>query len=79
LQSLEDVTGIEFRMFMDFLKSLSLFGEKAPAERMKELIGIIEGQADLDAQFNVIIALLFIQLNAQIQSFYMLKESVMFS
>ena len=54
LQSLEDVTGIEFRMFMDFLKSLSLFGEKAPPERMKELIGIIEGQADLDAQFNVL-------------------------
>lgn len=53
LQSLEDVTGAEFRMFMDFLKSLSLFGEKAPTERMKELIGIIEGQADLDAQFNV--------------------------
>ena len=53
LQSLEDVTGAEFRMFMDFLKSLSIFGEKAPAERMKELIGIIEGQADLDAQFNV--------------------------
>jgi len=78
LQSLEDVTGIEFRMFMDFLKSLSLFGEKAPAERMKELIGIIEGQADLDAQFNVIITLLLIQLNIQIQSFYMLKESVMF-
>ncbi|XP_061363444.1 apoptosis inhibitor 5-like protein API5 isoform X2 [Gastrolobium bilobum] len=51
-KSLEDVTGIEFRMFMDFLKCLSLFGEKAPAERMKELIGIIEGQADLDAQFN---------------------------
>lgn len=73
MQSLEDVTGIEFRMFMDFLKSLSLFGEKAPAERMKELIGIIEGQADLDAQFNVIITLLLIQ----IQSFYML-ESVMF-
>lgn len=63
---------------MDFLKSLSLFGEKAPAERMKELIGIIEGQADLDAQFNVIITLPFTQLNAQIQSFYMLKESVMF-
>lgn len=78
MQSLEDVTGIEFRMFMDFLKSLSLFGEKAPAERMKELIGIIEGQADLDAQFNVIITLLLIQLNIQIQSFYMLKESVMF-
>lgn len=53
LQSLEDVTGAEFRMFMDFLKSLSLFGEKAPPERMIELIGIIEGQADLDAQFNV--------------------------
>ena len=74
MQSLEDVTGIEFRMFMDFLKSLSLFGEKAPAERMKELIGIIEGQADLDAQFNVIIILFFfsfIQLSTQIQSFYM--------
>lgn len=40
-------------MFMDFLKSLGIFGEKAPPERMKELIGIIEGQADLDAQFNV--------------------------
>lgn len=52
-QSLEDVTGAEFRMFMDFLKSLGIFGEKAPPERMKELIGIIEGQADLDAQFNV--------------------------
>ncbi|PON57401.1 Apoptosis inhibitory [Trema orientale] len=52
-KSLEDVTGAEFRMFMDFLKSLSIFGEKAPPERMKELIGIIEGQADLDAQFNV--------------------------
>ena len=74
VQSLEDVTGIEFRMFMDFLKSLSIFGEKAPAERMKELIGIIEGQADLDAQFNVIIILFFfsfIQLSTQIQSFYM--------
>ncbi|GAV87907.1 API5 domain-containing protein [Cephalotus follicularis] len=52
-KSLEDVTGAEFRMFMDFLKSLSIFGEKAPPERMKELIGIIEGQADLDAQFIV--------------------------
>ncbi|XP_054795455.1 apoptosis inhibitor 5-like protein API5 [Prosopis cineraria] len=51
-KSLEDVSGTEFRMFMDFLKSLSLFGEKAPPERMKELIGIVEGQADLDAQFN---------------------------
>ena len=53
MQSLEDVTGAEFRMFMDFLKSLGIFGEKAPPERMKELIGIIEGQADLDAQFDV--------------------------
>ncbi|KAF3451393.1 hypothetical protein FNV43_RR07488 [Rhamnella rubrinervis] len=52
-KSVEDVTGAEFRMFMEFLKSLSIFGEKAPPERMKELIGIIEGQADLDAQFNV--------------------------
>ncbi|XP_038688939.1 apoptosis inhibitor 5-like protein API5 [Tripterygium wilfordii] len=52
-KSLEDVTGAEFRMFVDFLKSLSLFGEKAHPERMKELVGIIEGQADLDAQFNV--------------------------
>ncbi|GLT68935.1 hypothetical protein SLA2020_411250 [Shorea laevis] len=52
-KSLEDVTGAEFRMFMDFLKSLNIFGEKAPPERMKELIGIVEGQADLDAVFNV--------------------------
>ncbi|KAJ7947052.1 apoptosis inhibitor 5 [Quillaja saponaria] len=52
-KSLEDVTGAEFNMFMDFLKSLSIFGDKAPPERMKEVIGIIEGQADLDAQFNV--------------------------
>ncbi|XP_023518315.1 apoptosis inhibitor 5-like protein API5 [Cucurbita pepo subsp. pepo] len=52
-KSLEDVTGAEFRMFMDFLKSLGIFGEKAPPERLKELIGIIEGQADLDSQFNV--------------------------
>ncbi|GLT62060.1 hypothetical protein SLA2020_347250 [Shorea laevis] len=52
-KSLEDVTGAEFRIFMDFLKSLNIFGEKAPPERMKELIGIVEGQADLDAVFNV--------------------------
>ncbi|XP_031496834.1 apoptosis inhibitor 5-like protein API5 isoform X2 [Nymphaea colorata] len=50
---LQDVTGAEFKMFMDFLKSLSIFGEKAPSERVQELIEIIEGQADLDAQFNV--------------------------
>ena len=53
LQSLQDVTGAEFKMFMDFLKSLSLFSEKAPAERVQELLEIVEGQADLDAQFNV--------------------------
>ena len=53
LQSLQDVTGAEFKMFMDFLKSLSIFGEKAPQDRVQELIEIIEGQADLDAQFDV--------------------------
>ncbi|XP_016486434.2 apoptosis inhibitor 5-like protein API5 [Nicotiana tabacum] len=52
-KSLQDVTGAEFKMFMDFLKSLSIFGDKAPAERVQELIEIIAGQADLDAQFNV--------------------------
>ncbi|XP_052202202.1 apoptosis inhibitor 5-like protein API5 [Diospyros lotus] len=52
-RSLQDVTGAEFKMFMDFLKSLSIFGEKAPVERVQELIEIIEAQADLDAQFNV--------------------------
>ncbi|XP_068664365.1 apoptosis inhibitor 5-like protein API5 isoform X2 [Aristolochia californica] len=49
----KDVTGAEFKMFMDFLMSLTLFGEEAPPERVQELIEIIEGQADLDAQFNV--------------------------
>lgn len=52
-KSLQDVTGTEFKMFMDFLKSLSIFGEKAPADRIQELIEIVESQADLDAQFNV--------------------------
>lgn len=66
-QSLEDVTGAEFRMFMEFLKSLSIFGDKAPSERMKELIGIIEGQADLDAQFDVRACFfLFIHVNLEI-------------
>ncbi|XP_020553847.1 apoptosis inhibitor 5-like protein API5 isoform X2 [Sesamum indicum] len=51
-KSLQDVTGAEFKMFMDFLKSLGMFGEKAPPERIQELIEIIESQADLDAQFN---------------------------
>ncbi|PSR98615.1 Apoptosis inhibitor 5-like protein [Actinidia chinensis var. chinensis] len=53
-KSLQDVTGAEFKMFIDFLKSLSIFGEKAPPESVQELIEIIEGQADLDAQFNVL-------------------------
>ncbi|KAJ4891597.1 putative apoptosis inhibitor 5-like isoform X2 [Raphanus sativus] len=52
-QSLEDVTGGEFKMFMDFLTSLSIFGWKAPQERMQELVEIIEGQADLNAQFDI--------------------------
>ncbi|KAL6543288.1 hypothetical protein OROHE_010808 [Orobanche hederae] len=52
-QNLQDVTAAEFKLFMDFLKSLSLFGQTAPVERVQELVEIIEGQADLDAQFNV--------------------------
>uniref|UniRef100_A0A166DVV8 Apoptosis inhibitor 5 n=1 Tax=Daucus carota subsp. sativus TaxID=79200 RepID=A0A166DVV8_DAUCS len=51
--SLQDVTGAEFEMFMNFLKSLILFGEKAPPERVQELIEIIEAQADLDIQFDL--------------------------
>ncbi|KAK1269466.1 hypothetical protein QJS04_geneDACA008240 [Acorus gramineus] len=51
-KSLQDVTGAEFKMFMDFLKSLSIFGQGAPRERVQELTEMIEGQADLDAQFN---------------------------
>ncbi|CAL5346480.1 unnamed protein product [Camellia sinensis] len=51
-KSLQDVTGAEFKLFMDFLRSLSLFGQNAPLERVQELVEIIEGQADLDAQFN---------------------------
>lgn len=51
---LQDVTGAEFKMFIDFLKSLSIFGDKAPPERIQELIQIIESQADLDANFDVV-------------------------
>ncbi|KAG0590732.1 hypothetical protein KC19_1G122500 [Ceratodon purpureus] len=50
---LQDVTGAEFKMFMDFLKSLNLFGPTAPSERVQELLEIVEGQADLDAVFNI--------------------------
>uniref|UniRef100_A0A803LLS4 Apoptosis inhibitor 5 n=1 Tax=Chenopodium quinoa TaxID=63459 RepID=A0A803LLS4_CHEQI len=52
-KSLRDVTGAEFKMFIDFLKSLNLFGDKASPERVQELIEIIESQADLDAQFDL--------------------------
>ncbi|KAJ3692278.1 hypothetical protein LUZ60_012628 [Juncus effusus] len=52
-KSLQDVTGAEFKLFMDFLKGFKIFGDGAPSENMQELIEIIEGQADLDAQFNV--------------------------
>ncbi|KAF6158430.1 hypothetical protein GIB67_022027 [Kingdonia uniflora] len=50
---LQDVTGAEFKLFMDLLNGLSIFGEGTPPERVQELIEIIEGQADLDAQFIV--------------------------
>jgi hypothetical protein len=53
MQSLQDVTGAEFKMFMDFLKSLTLFNDKSPPERVQELLEIVEGQADLDAIFTV--------------------------
>lgn len=53
IQSLQDVTGAEFKLFMDFLRSFSIFGDGVPPERIQELIEIVEGQADLDAQFNV--------------------------
>ncbi|CAL9200338.1 unnamed protein product, partial [Musa hybrid cultivar] len=52
-KSLQDVTGAEFKLFMDFLRSFSIFGVGVPPEHIQELIEIIEGQADLDAQFNV--------------------------
>ncbi|GAB2298618.1 Apoptosis inhibitor 5 [Dionaea muscipula] len=52
-KSLQDVTSEEFKMFMQFLKSLSIFGDKAPPKHIQELIEITQGQADLDAQFNV--------------------------
>ncbi|KAL9269867.1 Apoptosis inhibitor 5-like protein [Drosera capensis] len=52
-KSLQDVTSEEFKMFMQFLKSLSIFGDKAPAKHIQELVKITEEQADLDAQFDV--------------------------
>ena len=56
MQCLQDVTGAEFKMLMDFLKSLALFGPSAQAEQVQELLEIVEGQADLDAVFNVCIS-----------------------
>lgn len=53
VQSLQDVTGAEFKLFMEFLKNFKLFGNGASPENIRELIEIIEAQADLDAQFNV--------------------------
>ena len=47
------MTAGEFKMFVDFLKSLSLFGQNASAEHVQELVEIIVGQADLDAIFDV--------------------------
>uniref|UniRef100_A0ACD5YQZ1 Uncharacterized protein n=1 Tax=Avena sativa TaxID=4498 RepID=A0ACD5YQZ1_AVESA len=52
-KSVHDVTGLEFKLFMDFLRSLSIFGDSAPRESFQELIEIIQAQADLDAQFDV--------------------------
>ncbi|KAK3030262.1 hypothetical protein RJ639_039845 [Escallonia herrerae] len=53
-KNLQGVTQVEFRTLLDFLRSLSLFGAEAPPERTQELVGIIEGHVDLDAQFIVI-------------------------
>ncbi|VAI46097.1 unnamed protein product [Triticum turgidum subsp. durum] len=53
-KSVQDVTGLEFKLFMDFLRSLSIFGDTAPRESFQELIEIIQAQADLDAQFDKI-------------------------
>ncbi|KAL8159332.1 hypothetical protein V2J09_000869 [Rumex salicifolius] len=51
--SLHDVNGDEFKMFMDFLQSLNIFGDKAPPERVQELLELVESQADLHVEFNV--------------------------
>lgn len=53
IQSVQDVTGSEFELFMGFLRSLSIFGDSAPRESFQELIEIIQAQADLNSQFNV--------------------------
>eukprot|EP00271_Cylindrocystis_brebissonii_P007404 TRINITY_DN20909_c0_g2_i1.p1 TRINITY_DN20909_c0_g2~~TRINITY_DN20909_c0_g2_i1.p1 ORF type:complete len:572 (+),score=141.78 TRINITY_DN20909_c0_g2_i1:152-1867(+) len=53
IKGLQDVTGDEFQRLMNFLRSLALFGEKASAERMQELLEVVEGQADLDSEFDI--------------------------
>lgn len=53
IKGLQDVTGDEFQMLMNFLRTLSLFGDKAPPERMQELVDIVEAQADLDSKFDI--------------------------
>ena len=40
-------------MFLSFLASLSLFGPSAPAERVQEMVEVVEAQADLQAAFDV--------------------------
>lgn len=64
IQSIHDVTGLEFKLFMDFLRSLSIFGDTAPRESFQELIEIIQAQADLDSQFEV--SMLFQQFRNKI-------------
>lgn len=64
IQSVQDVTGSEFELFMGFLRRLTIFGDSAPRESFQELIEIIQAQADLDSQFNV--SMLFHQYKNQI-------------
>eukprot|EP00244_Chara_vulgaris_P010881 TRINITY_DN513_c0_g1_i1.p1 TRINITY_DN513_c0_g1~~TRINITY_DN513_c0_g1_i1.p1 ORF type:complete len:554 (+),score=150.28 TRINITY_DN513_c0_g1_i1:552-2213(+) len=51
-KSLEDVTGAEFKMFMDFLMSLNMFGKGAAKENVQELLDVVEKQADLASPFS---------------------------
>lgn len=53
IKGLQDVTGDEFTMFMDFLKQLSIFKDDRSHERMQELVEIVEGQADLNSKFDI--------------------------
>lgn len=51
MQNLQDVTAIELKMFIDFLKSSSLFEQKAPVERVEELVEIIDGLLMLNSMY----------------------------